>query len=213
MINYDFLCHKNPSVINMVLIFRTISKWQKWYHLQTHDIMSLLYISELNKSRLRCKDRTSQMYARVVSVLIRQALNIFVSLIFCIAQRTNQLFFSYLSNGSNADSCFSRVCITQVFLNFVSSAMASSFSVTASAENVFLMNFSKGFLKSTLSVRFSGRFIQPVMSSAAKLFVSPLFLSKFFLPSIEKILEAIFGSLHVQNQFYSAKVDSFPGDR
>ena len=104
--------------------------------------------------------------------------------------------FSYLSNGSNADSCFSRVCVTQVFLNFVSSAMASSFSVTASAENVFLMNFSKGFLKSTLSVRFSGRFIQPVMSSAAKLFVSPLFLSKFFLPSIEKILEAIFGSLH-----------------
>lgn len=93
--------------------------------------------------------------------------------------------FSYLSNGSNADSCFSRVCITQVFRNFVSSAMASSFSVTASAENVFLMNFSKGFLKSTLSVRFSGRFIQPVMSSAAKLFVSPSYCLAIF-PSIDR---------------------------
>jgi len=71
MIDYDFLCHKTPSVLKMVLIFQTISKWQKWYDLQTHDIMSLLYISELNKSRLlRCKDRTSQWQARVASVLI-----------------------------------------------------------------------------------------------------------------------------------------------
>ena len=120
--------------------------------------------------------------------------------------------FSYLSNGSNADSCFSRVCITQVFRNFVSSAMASSFSVTASAENVFLMNFSKGFLKSTLSVRFSGRFIQPVMSSAAKLFVSPLLLSNFSFHRSRRSWKLFLEVYTVRNQFYSAKIDSCPRD-
>lgn len=70
---------------------------------------------------------------------------------------------SHLNIGSKADSCLSKVCITEVFLNFVSSAMASSFSVTTSAENVFLMNFSRGFLKSTPSERFRGRFIHPAI--------------------------------------------------
>ena len=94
------------------------------------------------------------------------------------------VFFSYLNKGSNADSCLSRVCITQVFLNFVSSAMASSFSVTASAEKVFLMNFSKGFLKSTPSERFNGRFIQPAIFINASRFRSTLVTARFFLPSV-----------------------------
>lgn len=104
--------------------------------------------------------------------------------IWCFLKDRNVLFWnlnnyrSHLNIGSNADSCLSNVCITAVFLNFDSSEMASSFSDTASAEKVFLINFSSGFLKSTPSDRFNGRFIQPAILFWHRLFA---FTCNFFL--------------------------------
>ena len=105
------------------------------------------------------------------------------------------IFPSHLNKGSKADSCLSKVCMTQVFLNFVSSAMASSFSVATSAENVFLINFSKGFLKSTPSERFNGIFIQPAISSPRSQFSPKRSYVISIFPSSIRNLEAIFRSL------------------
>lgn len=61
--------------------------------------------------------------------------------------------------------------------------MASSFSDTASAEKVFLINFSSGFLKSTPSDRFNGRFIQPAIVLEQPVLCLVTFSSRFFLPT------------------------------
>lgn len=102
--------------------------------------------------------------------------------------------YPHLNKGSKADSCLSRVCITQVFLNFVSSVMASSFSDTTSAEKVFFMNFSKGFLKSIPSDRFNGRIIQPAIILSVKQF---FFSRSFRFLTIRTKLWDIFRSLQL----------------